>query len=239
MADNNKNNIIGNILLQPTIVFVRRKSKQTSNIPNYKSMSPEEQTQQREKMKLELSRLKSRWPNMNITYKDDEPLEDIYIRIQTINREIEVNNRFNQFRNMFIICLLMIHMFITLIMKIDCNGLIENQLKSINKYEEYIQQLADTSTGTDGKSGWPPYIMLALLVGMNVIIYVIGKGITKYLPAEIGNVVINMINNVSPESKPAESNNTMESMAVGVSNVISSNNILSAFSNILSSIANK
>jgi hypothetical protein len=212
------NNGDKNLPIQPNIVYVRRKttSSTTSSpsppkIPNYKDMSPEQQVAHRRYFLFQFDQIRQRWRHIRTLTKDEieqKPLDEIHNILLITLRQIEIDNKFQRFRSYFVISLLVIHIFGTYIMKLDCDGLVKSQLESIYRYEQYLYELSEKMTTTTDVVSWPPELKLFLLLLFNVAIYITIRYLTKYIPANVVDTVfktmVNMGNSPIPVKESVE-----------------------------------
>ena len=213
--------------IQPAIVYVRRKPKKSSiNIPDFKSMSEEEKIKLRESYTLEINTYKNKWPNLGIVeVSDKDTLENIYIRLHTIKQNVEIQTKFNQFRNYFVVGLFLMHSFVTVILKINCDGLIESQLKVAHIYEHYLYEMSKKFTESEEGNSISPEVMLVILLGINVALYVIFKRLSNSLGGLGGliNKAEDMINKPEqPKQETKQVDNLLNNMSKLVTSVASS-----------------
>jgi hypothetical protein len=185
-------------------------------------------------MKCELKSLAVLWPKLNIDVEGND-LQTLYLRLAAVKRQIEVETKYGQFRNMFVIALLLIHTFVRMIMKINCDGFIESQLRSMAKYEQYLHDMA--SKYSEGSGSMSPEVSLAILLAINTVVYVLAKNMESILPSSLASQVLSIVTSDKHPTTPGAMDNIVASAGKAVSSTAGGGNILDGVLSILNSLS--
>ena len=152
------------------------------NMPDFKSMSPEEITHYRAKMHIKFDILRENWPRLNVGMpQGDEDPEKLYKTYYAWIKYVHLNSSSGQFKVYLIIFFALIELALVKGLKIGlARGLCSFQIKLMNKYDTVMLELGEKYLFGFG-NGWPAEVRLLMFSVVYTGIFIGIKLLGKYL----------------------------------------------------------
>lgn len=193
------------------------------NIPNYDSMSLEEQAQHRANFINKFGILRSSWPNYDIPIiTDNMSLKQIHAQYDVYIRHIHISKDMDNYKIYLVIVWLIVELFCT---KIGLNvaGYTTSQMKSMNKYEKLLIELGETNykstVAANGtvQSEWPIEIRILFMTLTNAVVFIIIKMLANSIGEGVATNIVDGIFSYLSGTPPQSGQNLLGSNIGNVS----------------------
>ena len=166
-------------------------------VPNYSSMTPEEQAQHRANFRTRFGILRNAWPNYHIPdVPDDVPLEQVHAQYDIYVRHIHISQDVDQYKVYLVIMWLLIELFCTKI-GLNIGGYTVAQMRSMNKYERLLIELGENSYkssvaagGVGAQSSWPVEVRIFFMALVNAVTFIIIKMLAGYIGEGMATTIV-------------------------------------------------
>jgi hypothetical protein len=180
------------------------------NLPDYASMSPQEQAQHRATFRTRFGILRNAWPSYNIPdLPETTSLEEIHAQYDIYVRHIHISQEVDKYKIYIVIMFLLIELFLTKI-GLNIGGYTVAQMRSMNKYERLLIELGETnyrSAGVAGAEGgaqsqWPVEFRLFFMALVNAVTFIVIKMLANYIGEGMANTVVDALSSYLSGAPP-------------------------------------
>ena len=172
----------------------------TPVVPNYSTMTLEEQVQHRANFRTRFGILRTAWPNYYIPdVPDSMPLEQVHAQYDVYIRHIHISSSVDKYKVYLVIMWLLIELFCTKI-GLKVGGYTLSQMRAMNKYEQLLIELGETKYKVDVVTGvaseqsdWPIEARIFFTALVNAVTFIIIKMVADYIGEGMADTIVNAI----------------------------------------------
>lgn len=178
------------------------------DIPDYSSMSRQEQAQHRANFRTRFGILRQAWENYHIPDVPDHlSLEEIHAQYDTYVRHIRIKEGADKYKVYLVIGWLLIELFCTKV-GLNIGGYTISQMKSMNKYQTLLIELGEknfTTASMGAESEWSVELRLIFMALGNAIVFVVVKMISSFIGEQAANTIVDGVTSYLSGSPPQPS----------------------------------
>lgn len=215
-------NIRGNSVEHSFSKTEKRVKKKKYKIPDYNSMSENEQIRYRTRFKSQFFLLRDTWGNSIPEINDNMSLYELHELYESYIKNMHVKDKSGRYKVYLVIMWMVIEAIGTKI-GLNCSGYTYSQFKSMNKYERLLLELGEKYYQTgDGEinNDWPVEFNILFMALINAITFIIIKILADYLGEGVATQIVDWMSSYLSDSNPKPSNmlfdhNTQTNESVG------------------------
>nr|UPA43701.1 hypothetical protein 1DG000109 [Iridovirus CN01] len=171
----------------------QKKVVDVADYPKFIENETEETVKERNALFFKYEVLKRMHPNANIPecnfYSDPKIMAKKY---DMLTKTLSLDSSVNHWKRIMIAFLMMSEIVLGK-MNFDMEGFAQQQIMSMNTYDQLLLEMAEKSYTPMGSSKWPTEIRLIMVLTMNVVIFIVSKMIMK----NTGTNLLGSINNIT------------------------------------------
>jgi len=178
------------------------------NVPDYSSMTQEEQAQHRANFRTRFGILRNAWPSYHIPdIPDSVPLEQVHAQYDIYVRHIHISQDVDQYKVYLVIMWLIIELFCSKL-GLNIGGYTVSQMRSMNKYERLLIELGENSykssvvAGTNFQSSWPVEVRIFFLALVNAVTFIVIKMLANYIGEGVATTIVDGLSSYLSGSPP-------------------------------------
>jgi hypothetical protein len=215
-------NIRGNSVEHSFTKTEKRVKKKKYKIPDYNSMSENEQIRYRTRFKSQFFLLRDTWGNSIPEINDNMSLYELHELYESYIKNMHVKDKSGRYKVYLVIMWMVIEAIGTKI-GLNCSGYTYSQFKSMNKYERLLLELGEKyyQTGdSEINNDWPVEFNILFMALINAITFIIIKILADYLGEGVATQIVDWMSSYLSDSNPKPSNmlfdhNTQTNESVG------------------------
>jgi hypothetical protein len=167
-------------------------------VPDYSTMTPEEQAQKREWFRIMFGKLREFWPNYHIPdIPDTYTLEQIHAEYDVYVRNVYISQDVDKYKVYLVIMWLFIELALTKL-GLDVTGYTKIQMGSMNKYERLLVELGEINYKTASteqiiQNKWAPEWSILYMAIVNVVALILIKLLSQYIGAGMATNIIDTL----------------------------------------------
>jgi hypothetical protein len=172
----------------------KKQKKQKLKIPDYDSMTEEEQARRRRKFKAQFLILHDTWGNNIPEIDKNMSLYELHELYETYIKNIHIKDSSGKYKVYLIIMWLIIELACTK-MGLHIQGYTMSQFKSMNKYERLLLELGEKNykTSHSEMSDWPVEMNILFMALVNAVTFIVIKMLSEYINPDMAEKIINMM----------------------------------------------
>ncbi len=179
--------------------------------PNYAKMSDTDKAYWRVEFRRKFGLLRRAYPEFNIPdFDDDINLEIIHMSYVQYLQQAHTDKNASGYKLYLVIGWLALEFFAVKVLEWNFSGFTMNQWNSMNKYEDLLQQLGESSFSKI-TSKWRPEIRILIMILFNALIFIIIKYLVSWLGPGIGEVLQPILTGLMGGVSTARRNHQQES----------------------------
>lgn len=184
-------------------------------MPNYSSMTEEEQARWHADYNVKFGILRNAYPEFNIPFFDTSVnLEVKHQHYERYVHQIHIDNSVGSYQVYLLILFACIELFCVKILGLNLSGYTFNQLSLMNKYEKLLIELGEKSYGSIGSS-WPVEARIIFMSLFNALIFLVIRLFASYLGPGMGDILQQIVNSFMTREDPADQIKKGQRIAVG------------------------
>ncbi len=190
-----------NVAAPPSLQELQQKKKVTINNAYNYAEEDEETQKERNAVYFKYEVLRRMHPNANIPeftmYSDPKLMSQKY---EMLTKKMSLDSSVENWKRYMIVFVMGFEVVLGKI-NFDMEGFAQQQIMSMNTYDQLLVEMAEKSYVPSGSSKWSPEIRLFMMLTMNVVLFVVSKMIFKKTGTNLLSTINSMTNTAERSMK--------------------------------------